>query len=186
MRSIRPGALVALLGAGLVLAGCGSTSTSTSRSTPTTARASSAASVIRAWSSALRRGDVKAAARYFALPSEFANGTGTGGMAVFSIRTEAQAIEVNADLTCGSILISTQPDGRYTHAVFRLTDRGGPGGDCGSGAGLLASTNFIIRGGRIVAWIRGSDPSGGGGSGGQGQTGTSTAPAVTTTPRDGV
>jgi limonene-1,2-epoxide hydrolase len=166
MTTIRPRTLILLLSAGLLLAGCGSTRIlgHTSSSASTSAAPSSAASVIRAWSTALRNGDVRAAAHYFALPSEFANG------GVVTIHTEAQAILVNAELSCGSVVVSTHPDGRFTTAVFRLTNRKGPGGDCGSGAGALASTNFLIRGGKIVEWIRGPDPSSG--------AGTSTTPAI--------
>src|SRR5690242_6690288 len=48
--------------------------------------------VIKAWSSALRRGDVRAAAAYFRLPSEFINGIGGGRLEqLVRIRTRAEA-----------------------------------------------------------------------------------------------
>ena len=109
--------------------------------------------VIKAWSSTLRRGDVRDAARYFALPSELINGAGAG-FEVLVIRTFAQAVSANASLPCGAVFISAHQRGRYVNALFRLTDRGGPGGDCGAGAGTTARTNFVISHGRILQWIR--------------------------------
>jgi hypothetical protein len=112
-------------------------------------------SVIRAWSSALRRGDVRTAARYFALPSLFSNGTDANGeLPVIVINTEREAKAINAGLPCGAVLISADERGRYVRALFRLTDRPGPGGGCDSGVGQMARTNFVVVNGRIVEWIR--------------------------------
>jgi hypothetical protein len=112
-------------------------------------------SVIRAWSTALRRGDVRGAARYFALPSQFINGSSANGeVPVITIHTRADAAAINATLPCGAVFISADQRGRYVNALFRLTDRPGPGGGCGSGTGQVARTNFVITGGRIVEWIR--------------------------------
>jgi hypothetical protein len=109
--------------------------------------------VIKAWSSALRRGDVNAAAAYFAFPSVFVNGSGPSP--VITIHNLAQARFVNAALPCGAKFISAAPNGRYVNALFLLTGRPGPGGsDCGSGAGQTARVNFGISKGRIVAWVR--------------------------------
>jgi hypothetical protein len=117
--------------------------------------------VIRAWSSALRRGDVRGAARYFARPSEFINGSGANGETpVITIHTRAEAVAVNATLPCGAVFISADQRGRYVNALFRLTDRPGPGGGCSSGAGQVARTNFVITRGRIVEWIRAPDDPG--------------------------
>lgn len=112
--------------------------------------------VIQAWSSALRHGDVRAAARYFALPSEFVNGQpdANGYIPVISIHTLDQAVTVNATLPCGAKFVSADQRGRYVNALFLLTDRPGPGGGCGSGTGQVARTNFVIAGGHIVQWIR--------------------------------
>lgn len=121
--------------------------------------------VVRAWSSALRRGDVRGAARYFALPSEFVNGSAANGeVPVITIHTRAEAAAINASLPCGAVFISADQRGRYVNALFRLTDRPGPGGGCGSGAGQVARTNFVIAQGRIVDWIRApADPGDNGG-----------------------
>jgi hypothetical protein len=111
--------------------------------------------VIRAWANALRRGDVRRAAGYFALPSQFVNGPDSGaGVPVIAIHTFGQAEAVNATLPCGAEFISADQRGRYVNVLFRLTDRPGPGGGCGSGTGQLARTNFVIAGDRIVQWIR--------------------------------
>ena len=111
--------------------------------------------VIRAWSTALRSGNVRAAARYFALPSEFVNGQdASGNTPVITIRNRAEAALINASLPCGAVFISADQRGRYVNALFRLTNRPGPGGGCGAGAGQVARTNFVIRAGRIVEWIR--------------------------------
>ena len=120
-----------------------------------------AVNVVRAWSSALARGDVEAAARYFALPSEFINGPDASGrVPIIPIRSLADAAAVNASLPCGASLISADQRGAYVNALFRLTDRPGPSGGCGSGTGQMAHTNFVIKGGRIVEWIRAPDDPG--------------------------
>jgi hypothetical protein len=156
-------------------AGCGSSAERASRNAQSrSARAAAsptAVGVIRAWSTALRRGDVNGAARYFALPSVFANGPGE----VIAIHTEAQARAANATLPCGAVLISTTRRGRFVSALFRLTDRPGPNAGCGTGTGLLARTDFVIAGGRIVEWIRAPDAGGG----------TSPGPAAPPTPGGG-
>jgi len=111
-------------------------------------------SVIRGWSGALLRGEVGRAAAYFALPSQFINGAGPGGVPVISIHSLRDAEAVDATLPCGAKFISADQRGRYVDALFRLADRPGPGGACGAGAGQLARTNFLISHGRIVQWIR--------------------------------
>jgi hypothetical protein len=118
--------------------------------------------VIREWSDALRRGDVRAAARYFALPSVMINGTDTTGAAlVLAIRTRGEAEAANASLPCGAQFLSADQRGRYVNALFRLTGRGGQGGgSCGTGAGQTARTNFVIAHGLIVEWIRAPDDPG--------------------------
>ena len=124
---------------------------------PTGVRAApGAVSVIRAWSDALRRGDVRGAAQYFALPSVMINGTDSAGQAlVITIATAAQAQAANSTLPCGARLISADQRGRYVNALFLLTGRPGPGGtDCGGGVGTTARTNFVIAHGRIVEWLR--------------------------------
>lgn len=123
--------------------------------------------VIRAWSSALRHGDVRGAARYFAVPSQFINGPdATGQIPVIEMQSLDEAELVNASLPCGARFISADERGRYVNALFRLTDRPGPGGGCRSGIGQTARTNFVIAGGRIVEWIRAPDDPGDGARGG--------------------
>jgi hypothetical protein len=121
-----------------------------------------AVDVIRAWSDALRRGDVQGAARYFALPSVMINGADAAGSAVLiTITTPGEAEAANSTLPCGARLISSDRRGRYINALFRLTGRPGPGGsDCGGGVGQTARTNFVIAHGRIVEWIRAPDDPG--------------------------
>jgi hypothetical protein len=180
-------ALAAVVGTGTLAGGCGAgdktkSTTSTARSTaapnssspatpapsfgprsvptptPTGRPADPAAvNVIRAWSSALRHGDVRGAARYFAIPSLMANGGGANGLAVITIRSLAEADAANASLPCGAKFISADQRGRYVNALFRLTNRPGPGGGCSTGAGQTARTNFVIKDGRIVEWIRAPD-----------------------------
>lgn len=121
--------------------------------------------VIRAWANALRHGDVAAAARYFAVPSEMINGSGAGAL-VLDIHTEAEARAAQETLPCGAHLISTDRRGKYVNALFGLTGRPGPGGsNCGGETGSTARTNFVIADGRIVEWIRApSEPGDGGAS----------------------
>src|ERR1700722_4854806 len=117
--------------------------------------------VIRAGSSALRRGDVRAAAGYFGLPTVFVNGVDTGGgVPLIVIHTEREAEAINASLPCGAVFISADQRGEYVNALFRLTGRPGPGGGCGAGAGATARTNFVVMGGRIVQWLRAPDDPG--------------------------
>ena len=117
--------------------------------------------MIRAWSDALRRGDVRTAARYFALPSVMVNGPDSNGNAVvIVIRTRVEAQGANESLPCGAIFVSADQRGHFVNALFRLTERPGPGEGCSSGAGQTARTNFVIRHGRIVEWLRAPDDPG--------------------------
>ncbi|MGZ4297628.1 MAG: hypothetical protein ACXVE4_10310, partial [Solirubrobacteraceae bacterium] len=129
--------------------------------------------VIRHWADALRRGDVRGAARYFEIPSVFAPGPDQE----VTIHSLAEAEAANATLPCGAKLISvTRVGGPLVQALFRLTARPGRGGSaCSSGAGDTARTNFVIRSGRIRVWLRAPDqpgdnqaPSPSGASGGGG------------------
>jgi hypothetical protein len=130
---------------------------------PTGIRPSAAAvAVIRGWSDALRRGDVRSAAGYFSLPSVMVNGTDfSGGAVVIPIGTRAEAEAANVSLPCGATFLSADQRGRYINALFRLTGRPGLGGStCGTGVGQTARTNFEIIDGRIVEWIRAPDDPG--------------------------
>lgn len=162
-------ALVALAAAGTIaLAGCGTSrllhhgsshpvaSSSTAAPGPRVPQA--AVIVIRGWSNALRSGDVTAAARYFHLPSGFFAGSGPP----LVLRTLAQAESANADLPCGAKLISTELQGHFVNALFRLTNRPGPGGTsgCGTGVGQTARVNFVVARGQILEWLRAPDQPG--------------------------
>jgi len=149
------------------------------RGTPTADPA--AVRVIRAWSDALRRGDVRSAARYFALPSVMVNGVGASGkLAIIRIRTAAQALLANETLPCGAKFLSGETQGRFVNVLFRLTGRPGPGGtNCGSGRGATARTSFVVVRGRIKEWIRTPDEPGDNGSG------ATTQPAIPPPPSTG-
>jgi len=128
--------------------------------------------VIRRWADALRRGDVRGAARYFHIPSVFAPGPDQE----VTLHSLADAEAANRALPCGARLISVvKLGGSLVQALFRLTGRPGPGGStCNPGAGDTARTNFVIRSGRIRVWLRAPDEPGdnqpppGGGSAGNG------------------
>jgi hypothetical protein len=125
-----------------------------------TSPAPGAVRVIEAWSSALRQGDVRAAAQYFGRPSELINASNGSGIAL-RIESFAQAEAANETLPCGAKFVSADQRGRYTNVLFRLTGRSGPGGsDCSGGVGTTARTNFLIEQGRIVEWIRAPDDPG--------------------------
>jgi hypothetical protein len=124
--------------------------------------------VIEHWADALRRGDVRAAAGYFQIPSVFAPGPDQE----VTLHNRAEAEAVNRALPCGAKLISVvKVGGQLVQGLFRLTGRPGPGGSsCHPGAGETARTNFIVKSGHIRVWFRAPDdpgdnqePSGGGG-----------------------
>jgi hypothetical protein len=107
--------------------------------------------VIRAWSDALRRGLIDRATGYFAVPAIVRN----GGDPV-RLRSRAEVFFFNATLPCGAVLDRAYAQGRYTVAIFRLTDRRGVGGEqgCDGGRGAPAGTAFAIHAGRITQWLR--------------------------------
>lgn len=107
--------------------------------------------VIRGWTDDLRRGDEAAAAARFALPAVVANGTPP-----VEITTREGIRAFHDTLTCGAVVVATEPHHGLTIARFRLTER--PGGDCGSGTGGYAAAAFEIENGRIVRWLRVEDP----------------------------
>jgi hypothetical protein len=103
--------------------------------------------VIRAWLSALRRGDIDKAASYFANPSLVQNGT-----PVLKLDSELERRAFNISLPCGAVAIRTGGAGRFTIVVFRLTER--RNGDCMGGAGELARGAIRVERGRIAEWYR--------------------------------
>jgi hypothetical protein len=186
MARVRLAAPLVLVAATLVLGGCGSggaassSHSSASRPRVTTRQHASPATpaapanpvperrpraadartvaVIRHWADALRRGDVRGAARVFEIPSVFAPGPDQE----VTIHSLAQAEAVNAGLPCGAKLISViKLGGPLVQALFRLTGRPGRGGStCNPGAGATARTNFVIQAGRIRVWLRAPDQPG--------------------------
>ena len=179
MARAHPGILAVLATGALLAAACGSSGHSSSHSSTSSSATSSrhgaaprnstetrvdpaAVGVIVAWSDALRRGDLHRAASYFAFPSRMVNGVGSGAdVQVITIRNLAEAEIANQTLPCGAKFVSAQRRGPYVNALFRLTGRPGPGGsNCGTGLGLTARTDFLIRHGRIVDWIRAPDQPG--------------------------
>jgi hypothetical protein len=105
--------------------------------------------VVRAWADTLRRGDVRRAARYFAIPSVVSNAT-----APIRLETRAEAVFFNRTLPCGARLIGTEPAPHgFFIATFRLTERPGRG-RCGTGTGETARTAFRVRDGHITHWLR--------------------------------
>lgn len=153
-------ALAAVVAAGL--AGCATTSELPGHRTTVHARLvgqdgppadPAKLTVVRHWAAELRAGDLRGAAGYFHLPSLFDDG---GGDAV-TIRTLAQAEIANATLSCGAVVVSAFRAGHFINVLFRLTARSGRGGGrgaCGTGIGQTARTEFLIRSGQIVAWVR--------------------------------
>ena len=163
------GAVTALL---LTAAGCGgdggdraaakpdaTTAPAVPKSTPTPEPQSESAEpepgdveIVRAWADTLRHGKVRAAARYFALPSLVSNGT-----APIKLETRAEAEFFNRTLPCGARLIDTEPAPHgFFIATFRLTERPGPG-ECGTGTGETARTAFRVRDEHITDWLRVQD-----------------------------
>ncbi len=160
--------LVVVAALAVVVPACGSTGVSSHRSLGAASPSGSlgvppaVVSVIKGWSEALRAGHVAAAARYFRIPSVFFVGDG----APIVLHSVAQVKIANAALPCGAMYLSAHRRGPYVNALFRLTNRSGPGGEqgCGSGTGQTARVNFLIRDGRIVDWLRASDEPGDNGS----------------------
>jgi hypothetical protein len=108
--------------------------------------------IVRAWADTLRGGHVRAAARYFAIPSLVSNGTPP-----IKLETRAEAEFFNQTLPCGAKLIDTEPAPHgFFIATFRLTERPGAG-ECGAGTGQTARTAFRVREEHITDWLRVQD-----------------------------
>ena len=121
---------------------------------PTGPAAAESRRVINAWLRALRHGDVKRAAHYFALPSKFQNVT-----PVLTVDSERERIAINLSLPCGAKAVDMGAAGPYTIVTFKLTKR--PGGDCGSGVGGTARGAIRVEHGKIKEWYRLPDEPGG-------------------------
>ena len=103
--------------------------------------------VIRRWLATLRRGDTHGAARFFAIPSRFQNGT-----PVLTVRNEVERIAVNAALPCGARMAHAGGAGAYTIVLYVLVRR--PGADCSSGVGAHARGAVRVARGHITEWYR--------------------------------
>jgi hypothetical protein len=147
---VAPRALAAVIGIAIALAGCGGGGSDSNGSAGAIAGHGDPADVrvIDAWVTALRHGDVGAAAGYFAIPSVAENGP-----VLLHIRSLGDARRFNRSLPCGALLVRAETAGEFTTATFRLTERPGPG-TCGPGTGGIAKTSFVIRDGKIVQWRR--------------------------------
>jgi hypothetical protein len=110
--------------------------------------------VINNWLRALRHGDVKRAAHYFALPSKFQNAT-----PVLTVNSEQERIAVNVSLSCGAVATDMGGAGVYTIVKFRLTKR--PGGNCGTGVGGTVRGAIRVERSKIKEWYRLPDEPGG-------------------------
>jgi hypothetical protein len=152
----------------LTLAACGSSSKPTAQSaapSTTTAPGSqesvpdlpkntrpadpAAARVVRGWTDAQRASNIERASSYFAVPSLVQNGTPPR-----QLRTRADVRTFNASLPCGARVLKVYAFERFTVVSFRLTNR--PGARC-DGVGHQAATAFLVRGGKITAWLRIAD-----------------------------
>jgi hypothetical protein len=110
--------------------------------------------VINNWLRALRHGNVKRAAHYFALPSKFQNAT-----PVLTVNSEQERIAVNVSLSCGAVATEMGAAGVYTIVTFRLTER--PGGNCGTGVGGTVRGAIRVERRKIKEWYRLPDKPGG-------------------------
>ena len=143
---VRRTTLLSLLIA-LAIAACGADDDEAVRDVPGDADPAHA-HVIDEWAMALTRGDIDAAAAFFAIPSVAENGP-----LLYEIEDLGDAALFNASLPCGAELVEATAEGEFTIATFRLTERPGPG-SCGDGAGATARTAFAIEDGKITEWRR--------------------------------
>jgi len=161
---LRPAWIAALLALGV--GACGSGGDDPSRppdrviegspaKRPADRPSSAEVAVIRGWADALRAGHVTEASRFFAVPALVSNPA-----PLLRLPSRAAVMAFNRGLPCGARLVDTERGERaLVIATFRLTERPGQG-RCGTGTGALARTAFLIRGRRIVQWLRVADPPG--------------------------
>jgi hypothetical protein len=150
------------LAAAAVLAGCGGGDDRQARSAAADTRPGPAATdatpriapnpatvkVLRGWTDELRHGHVKAASRYFSVPTIVQNNTPP-----LQLRSRAAVEYFNRTLPCGAYFVRAEVMGIYTIGVFRLTERPGEG-ECGSGSGHEAAVAFIVEHDHITQWRR--------------------------------
>jgi hypothetical protein len=107
--------------------------------------------VIDGWLRELRRGHLRAAARYFAIPSTFQNAT-----PVMHLDDAREVRAVVSGFPCGAVATRYAGAGRYTLVRFRLTER--TGGDCHGAAGNTTGGAIRVVHGHIKEWYRLYDP----------------------------
>ena len=177
MPSVRRGLVLALLLGASVAAGCGGGASSSPTVTQRAARPAppsqgvdprvlpprsvptkptghadpDAIRTIQAWAKDVRHGRFLAAARLFALPSRFQNGT-----PVLTLRSRLDVLAAFSGFTCGAVVTRFGAAGRFTVVRFRLTSR--TGGDCAGAVGATTGGAIEVVGGRIRAWYRLYDP----------------------------
>jgi hypothetical protein len=105
------------------------------------------AGVVRAWSKALRAGDIAGASALWAVPSKVQNAT-----PVLRLSSRADVLAFNAALPCGSVVTAVGGAKGFTIATVRLTHR--KGARCDAAKGATARTAILVRGGKIVEWYR--------------------------------
>jgi hypothetical protein len=105
------------------------------------------AHVIRGWLRELRRGHIRRAASYFAIPSKFQNGT-----PVLTLDSRLEVLAVNISLPCGAVATRMVRSGEFTIVRFRLTERAN--GDCRGGAGNTTGGAIRVAEGKIQEWYR--------------------------------
>jgi hypothetical protein len=97
--------------------------------------------VLSGWTEALTAGDDQRAARYFTVPTIWAQGDPV------ELRSAEQVLAYNRSLPCGAKVLEVQQDGRYVVATLRLRQR--PGGRC-SDVGELLRVAFVVRSGKFT------------------------------------
>jgi hypothetical protein len=110
--------------------------------------------VIEGWANALRAGQPKRAAAFWAFPSVMVNGPDESGrLTLIHIRNERDAVLADETLSCGATLHATVRSGKYVRAIFLLGLRSGTGASK-SGCSGPAGVDFLVRKGHIVRWLR--------------------------------
>jgi hypothetical protein len=113
-----------------------------------------AVAVIEGWANALRAGQTRRAAAYWAHPSEMVNGPDESGrLTLIHVRSEHDALLADETLSCGATLHATARSGKYVRAIFLLGPRSGAGASK-SGCSGPAGVDFLIRDRHIVRWLR--------------------------------
>jgi hypothetical protein len=110
--------------------------------------------VIAGWANALRAGEPKRAAAYWAHPSVMVNGPDANGqITLIHISNSRQAQLADETLSCGAKLRHTRRSGSYVEGEFTLSLRRGTGASTSECSGP-ASVDFLIQKGHIVRWLR--------------------------------